>query len=63
MATYKVLKTSFINNALYKEGDVVEWDGEAGDNLQKLSKKAAAAAATGDATDAADAAAADQPVA
>ena len=34
MAQYKVLKTSFINNALLQEGEFVEYDGEPADNLE-----------------------------
>ena len=36
MARYRVLKRSFINSALREEGDIVDWEGEAGDNLLPL---------------------------
>ena len=36
MARYRVLKRSFINSALREEGDVIDFDGEAGSNLSRL---------------------------
>lgn len=36
MASYKVLKKSFIGNAIVEEGAIVEYDGEASDNLEAL---------------------------
>jgi hypothetical protein len=49
MAQYRVLQTSFINNALVQEGEVVEFDGEPGSNLEPLkkSKKGASAPVDG----------------
>lgn len=38
MARYIVQETSFINNSLCKEGDEVEYDGEAGPNLKPVRK-------------------------
>ena len=45
MAQYRVLTKSFINGELLEEGALVEFDGEASDNLElvKKSKKGAAA--------------------
>lgn len=34
MARYRVLTTSFIANKLCEEGTIIEYTGEAGDNLQ-----------------------------
>lgn len=34
MAKYRVLSKSFINNAIVEAGDVVEYDGEPGSNLE-----------------------------
>ena len=53
MPKYRVLEKSFINNAIREEGDIVEYDGEASDNLElvkesKGSKKSAEAQADGD---------------
>ena len=36
MASYRVLKTSFVNNAIRQEGEIVDYGGEAGDNLESL---------------------------
>jgi hypothetical protein len=36
MPQYRVLQKSFINNQLLDEGAVIEYDGEASDNLQLL---------------------------
>ena len=44
MAQYRVLKDSFIGNSLVKEGDVVDYDGTPGDNLEPVDKAAKAAA-------------------
>lgn len=45
MAKYRVEKTSFINNTIVREGEVVEYDGIPGDNLTPLDKQAEKAAA------------------
>lgn len=34
MPTYRVLAKSFINNAIREEGEIVEYDGKAGSNLE-----------------------------
>jgi len=34
MPTYRVLEKSFINNAIREEGELVEYDGKAGSNLE-----------------------------
>lgn len=34
MSTYRVLEKSFINNGLREEGDIVEYQGRAGSNLE-----------------------------
>lgn len=36
MAKYRVLSKSFINNAIAEEGDVVEYDGKPGSNLELI---------------------------
>lgn len=36
MAQYRVLAKSFINNAIREEGDVVEYDGKPGSNLELI---------------------------
>lgn len=36
MAQYRVLTKSFINNAIREEGDVVEYDGKPGSNLELI---------------------------
>lgn len=41
MAQYRVLHTSFINNTLVREGDIVEFEGDAGANLEPLKKEPA----------------------
>lgn len=66
MAKYRVLATSFINNALLEPGAIVDYDGEASSNLElieddapkakakgkaKASDAAAPEASTGDGTD------------
>jgi hypothetical protein len=38
MALYHVLAKSFINNAIYEEGDTVEYSGEASNNLELVKK-------------------------
>ena len=53
MAQYKVLERSFIDNRIYEEGAIVEYDGDAGPNLEvvgksKGSKNAAEDAPAGD---------------
>lgn len=34
MAQYKVLVESFINNSIVQEGELVDYDGEASENLE-----------------------------
>lgn len=34
MARYKLLAKSFINNSVYEEGEIVEYDGKPGSNLE-----------------------------
>jgi hypothetical protein len=34
MAQFKVLVESFINNSIVQEGELVEYDGEASENLE-----------------------------
>ena len=36
MAKYRVLEKSFINNAIREEGEIVEYDGEVGSNLELI---------------------------
>lgn len=36
MAQYKVLAKSFINNTIVEEGDIVEYDGKPGTNLELI---------------------------
>lgn len=36
MAKYRVLQTSFIDNKLVHEGEIVEYDGEASHNLELI---------------------------
>ena len=36
MAQYKVLETSFINNAIVEVDAVIEYDGEASENLELI---------------------------
>lgn len=43
MPKYRVLQTSFIGNSLVNEGDIVDYDGKAGDNLELLDKKSKSA--------------------
>lgn len=38
MAQYRVLQKSFINGELLEEGAIVEFDGEASDNLELVKK-------------------------
>ena len=45
MAQFKVLQKSFIDNAIREEGDIVEYDGEPGSNLEPLAKPRRARAA------------------
>lgn len=59
MAQYRVLTKSFINNSVYEEGAIVEYDGKPGSNLELVKdesepqkgkgKKGAAASAPDDA--------------
>ena len=39
MAQYKVLQKSFINNNIVEEGEIVEYDGKAGTNLELIKQK------------------------
>lgn len=43
MAQYRVLAKSFINNSIVEEGDVVEYDGKPGSNLELVQDEAAPA--------------------
>ena len=45
MAQYRVLAKSFINNILVQEGDVIEFDGKPGSNLELVVKDEAPVAA------------------
>lgn len=36
MAKYRVLQTSFIDNRLVHEGEIIEYDGDAGHNLELI---------------------------
>lgn len=45
MPQYRVLQTSFINNAIVQEGAVIDYDGEAGPNLELIKAKKGKAAA------------------
>lgn len=36
MPKYKVLAKSFINNSIVEEGDIVEYDGKPGSNLELI---------------------------
>lgn len=45
MPQYRVLQTSFINNAIVQEGAVIDYDGEAGPNLELIKGKKGKAAA------------------
>ena len=36
MAQYKVLQKSFINNNIVEEGEIVEYDGKPGTNLEPM---------------------------
>lgn len=38
MAQYRVLTKSFINNSIYEEDAIVEYDGKPGSNLELVSK-------------------------
>lgn len=42
MAQYKVLQKSFINNNIVEEGDIVEYDGKPGTNLEPMKSKRSA---------------------
>lgn len=53
MSKYRVTETSFINNALHKEGDTVDYDGIAGKNLESLEAEAPAVDTSASASDAA----------
>lgn len=51
MPKYRVLTKSFINNAIVEEGDLVDYDGEASENLElvepaKVARKKASGAET-----------------
>jgi hypothetical protein len=41
MARYRVLQKSFINDAIVEEGEIIEYDGEAGANLELVDAKQA----------------------
>jgi hypothetical protein len=42
MAQYKVLQKSFINNNIVEEGEIVEYDGKPGTNLEPMKSKRSA---------------------
>ena len=44
MAQYRVLTKSFINNSIVEEGEVIEFDGKAGSNLELVKDEAKAPA-------------------
>lgn len=46
MPKYRVLEQSFINNVLVNLGDVIEFDGVPGSNLEPIDKAAKAAASS-----------------
>lgn len=46
MAQYKVLERSWINNRLVEPGEVIEYAGRAGSNLEPLDKKSKKTEAT-----------------
>ena len=47
MAKYRVLQKSFINNAIVEEGEIVDYDGEPGPNLEIVADEAAPAKGKG----------------
>jgi len=47
MAQYKVLAKSFINNAIREEGEIVEYDGRPGSNLELIESDRPVAKAKG----------------
>lgn len=47
MPKYRVLMKSFINNSIVEEDSVVEYDGEASDNLELIEDEALAPKARG----------------
>ena len=47
MAKYKLTAPTFINNSLYKEGDVVDYDGKPGSTLQPVTEEGDEAPARG----------------
>ena len=47
MAQYRVLTKSFINNSIVEEGDVIEYDGPVGSNLELVQDEAAPAKGKG----------------
>lgn len=51
MPQYRVLHTSFINNAIVQEGAVIDYDGEAGPNLELIKGKKGKATAAEPAAD------------
>lgn len=52
MPQYRVLQKSFIGNRIVEEGEVIDYDGEASENLEPVKKgKKAAEAPAADATD------------
>lgn len=52
MPRYKVLEKSFINNTVYEEGAIVEYDGIPSENLELVTGKKAKADKTEDEADA-----------
>ena len=44
MAQYRVLRTSFINNVIVEAGQIIDFDGEASDNLEAIKGKRSKAA-------------------
>lgn len=42
MAQYKVLQKSFINNNIVEEGEIIEYDGKPGTNLEPMKSRRSA---------------------
>lgn len=51
MPQYRVLQTSFINNTIVQEGATIDYDGDAGPNLELIKAKKGKAPATEPAVD------------
>jgi hypothetical protein len=51
MAKYRVLEKSFIGNSIAEEGQVVEYDGEAANNLELVEDEKPAKKAKADSAD------------